>query len=59
MIKIVKNPNVEWVERTELNGRKYLFMTNDFTSRPAYAKIGLRPLIGYIIMRFKYGKRRS
>ena len=54
MIKIIKNPNKKWEERTELNGRKYIFMTTDFTGKPAYAKIGLRPLFGYIIMRIKY-----
>lgn len=57
MIKIIKNPNKKWEERTELNGQKYIFMTNDFTSRPAYAKIGFRALFGYIAMRIKYGKR--
>ena len=57
MIKIIKNPTKIWEERTELNGQKYIFMTTDFTSKPAYAKIGLRSLFGYIVMRFKYGKR--
>jgi hypothetical protein len=57
MIKIIKNPNKIWEERTELNGQKYIFMTTDFTNKPAYAKIGLRSLFGYIVMRFKYGKR--
>lgn len=54
MIKIIKNPNEVWEERTELNGRKYVFMTDDFTNKPAYAKIGLKALFGYIIMRIKY-----
>lgn len=57
MIKIIKNPNEAWEECTELNGRKYVFMTDDFTSKPAYAKIGLRALFGYIIMRIKYRKK--
>lgn len=57
MIKIIKNPNKVWEERTELNGRKYIFMTDDFTGRPAYAKIGIRALVGYIIMRIKYRKK--
>ena len=58
MIKIIKNPNKVWEERTELNGRKYIFMTEDITpGRPAYAKIGLRSLYGYIVMRIKYRKR--
>lgn len=54
MIKIVKNPNKQWEVGTELQGLKYLFMTKDFTGKPAYAKIGVKPLFGYIIMRIKY-----
>lgn len=59
MIKIIKNPNKKWEENTELNGRKYVFVTDDFDGRPAYAKIGFRALIGYIIMRIKYRKCRK
>ena len=50
MIKIIKNPNEKWEEKTELYGCKYIFMTNDFRDRPSYAKIGFRSLIGYIII---------
>ena len=54
MIKIVKNPNEKWEELTELDGCKYLFMTTDFTDKPAYAKIGLKSLFGYVVCRIKY-----
>lgn len=54
MIKIIKNPNKKWENRTELCGQKYIFMTTDFTGKPAYAKIGFRSLFGYIVMRIKY-----
>ena len=50
MIKIIKNPNEKWEGKTELYGHKYIFMTNDFSDGPAYAKIGFRSLIGYIII---------
>lgn len=56
MIKIIKNPSKEWMKGTKLNGR-YIFMCDDFSGKTAYAKIGVKALIGYIIMRIKYKKR--
>lgn len=48
MLKIIKNDtNIKY-----LNKHKYI-LYSDVCGFPTYAKIGLRPIIGYIIAKFK------
>jgi hypothetical protein len=57
MIKVIRNPGKEWMKHTELNGQKYILISDDFPGKHAYAKIGLKSLIGYIALRIEYRKR--
>lgn len=54
MIKIIKNPKLDWMKNTELYGRKYIFMTDYLPGKHAYSTICFKALIGYIIMKIKY-----
>lgn len=55
MIKIVKNKGQ--CKHFRDSKCKYLLYTSDFEIGELYAKLGLKPIIGYILARFKGGFR--
>lgn len=52
MLKIIKNNS--GIE--ELRKSKYILYT-EVGGKPAYAKIGLKPIIGHLIAKYKYGEK--